>query len=132
MYTVPGTAELKWERSPGDRIVKIHALHNIAICDIMQGMHIISQRRIKEATQLHKTCTSALDQWYKVMKKAKLKDFAQLKALFNGADKVGDLYVFNIGGNKLRLIAAIHFNHQKVFIREILTHTEYDQGKWRS
>lgn len=95
-------------------------------------MHIISQRHIKEAAQRHKTCSSALEQWYKVMKKAELKDFAQLKALFNSADKVGDFYVFNIGGNKLRLIAAIHFNRQKVFIRGILTHTEYDQGKWRS
>ncbi len=95
-------------------------------------MHIISQRRIKEAAQLHKTSARALGQWHKVMKKAELKDFAQLKALFNSADKVGDLYVFNIGGNKLRLIAAIHFNRQKVFIREILTHAEYDQGKWRS
>ncbi|MBL1275809.1 MAG: type II toxin-antitoxin system HigB family toxin [Ectothiorhodospiraceae bacterium] len=95
-------------------------------------MHIISQRRIKEASQRHTTCSNALDQWYKVMKKAKLRDFAQLKALFNSADKVGDLYVFNIGGNKLRLIAAIHFNRQKLFIREILNHTEYDQDKWRT
>lgn len=94
-------------------------------------MHVISQRRIKEAARLHKTCASALEQWYKVMKKAELKDFAELKALFGSADKVGDLYVFNIGGNKLRLIAAIHFNRQKVFIREILTHTEYDKAKWR-
>ena len=94
-------------------------------------MHIISYRRIKDAAEQHKHCANALEQWYKVMKKAELQDFAQLRALFNSVDKVDDLYVFNIGGNKLRLIAAIHFNRQKVFVREILTHTEYDQSKWR-
>jgi mRNA interferase HigB len=40
--------------------------------------------------------------------------------------------VFNIGGNKLRLIAAIHFNRQKVFVRAVLTHAAYDQGGWQS
>jgi mRNA interferase HigB len=94
-------------------------------------MHIITQKRIKDAAERHKDCASALEQWYQVMKKAEMQDFSQLKALFNSVDKVGDLYVFNVGGNKLRLIAAIHFNRQKVFIREILTHTEYDKGKWR-
>jgi mRNA interferase HigB len=40
----------------------------------------------------------------------------------------GDYYVFDIGGNKYRLIAAIHFNTQKLFIREVMTHKEYN--KW--
>jgi mRNA interferase HigB len=39
--------------------------------------------------------------------------------------------VFNIGGNKYRLIAAIHFNRQKVYIRHVLTHPEYDRGRWK-
>ena len=39
--------------------------------------------------------------------------------------------VFNIGGNKYRLIAAIHYNRHKAFIRAVLTHAEYDLGKWK-
>jgi mRNA interferase HigB len=39
--------------------------------------------------------------------------------------------VFNIGGNKVRLIAAIHYNRRKVYVRAILTHNEYDEGKWK-
>ena len=42
-----------------------------------------------------------------------------------------DLYVFNIGGNKYRLIAAIHFNTQRLFVRQILTHSEYDTERWK-
>ena len=51
--------------------------------------------------------------------------------LFPSTDKVGDVFVFDIAGNKLRLIAAIHFNKGRVFIRAVLTHKEYDQGGWK-
>ena len=46
--------------------------------------------------------------------------------------KIGNLYIFDLGGNKLRLIASIHFNRQKIYIRHILTHKEYDKGDWRN
>jgi len=41
-----------------------------------------------------------------------------------------DPYVFDIGRNKYRLIAAIHFNTQMLFVRHVLTHAEYDIGGW--
>ena len=47
------------------------------------------------------------------------------------ADQVGKLTIFNIGGNKVRLIAAIHYNRKKVYICAVLTHQEYDQNKWK-
>ena len=94
-------------------------------------MHIITHRRIIEAQQTHKDCATALDQWYRVAKKAEVENFAQLRTLFRGVDKVGDLYVFNVGGNKLSIIAAIHFNHGKLFIRAVLTHKEYNKGDWK-
>jgi mRNA interferase HigB len=57
--------------------------------------------------------------------------FADLRATFPSADQVGDFVVFNIGGNKYRLIASIHFNRHKVYIRYLLTHQEYDSGNWK-
>jgi mRNA interferase HigB len=42
-----------------------------------------------------------------------------------------DLCAFDIGGNKYRLIAAIHFNTQMLFVRHVLTHAEYDTGGWK-
>jgi mRNA interferase HigB len=44
---------------------------------------------------------------------------------------VGGFTVFNIGGNKVRLIAAVHYNTQRLYIRNVLTHKEYDKNKWR-
>ncbi len=41
------------------------------------------------------------------------------------------LTVFNIGGNKVRLIAALQYNRGKVYLRAILTHAEYNAGAWK-
>jgi len=58
-------------------------------------------------------------------------NFAQLRETFPHADQVGKFTVFNIGGNKVRLIAAVHYNRNKIYIRHVLTHQEYDVGKWK-
>lgn len=97
-----------------------------------QEVHIITKKRLIEAKRQHYHCASALDGWYKVAEKNAFTNFADLRKTFSTVDKVGNLYVFDIGGNKLRLIASIHFNRQKLYIRHILTHKEYDEGKWRN
>lgn len=66
------------------------------------------------------------------MNSASFQTFDELRSLFPSADLVGALIVFNISGNKYRLITSIHFNHQKVYIRYILTHSEYDKDKWKT
>lgn len=67
--------------------------------------------------------------WRKAVQSRSFVSFADIKTAFNGADKVGDYYVFDIGGNKYRIVAAIHFDHQKLYIRHVFTHKEYD--KWK-
>ncbi len=57
--------------------------------------------------------------------------FAGLREIFPDADQVGKLTVFNIGGNKVRLISAVHYNRRKVYIRAVLTHEEYGKSKWK-
>ena len=95
------------------------------------SMHIITHRRLLEAADQHQNCVTALDQWYRLVKKTEVHNFSELRQLFRSVDKVGELYVFNVGGNKLRIIAAIHFNRQKLYIRAVLTHLEYDQEDWK-
>jgi len=65
------------------------------------------------------------------MQKTKFSNFAELRQVFPSADKVDHWIIFNIGGNKYRLVASIHFNHSKVYIRHVLTHNEYDRGDWK-
>ncbi len=74
---------------------------------------------------------SALAHWYRVVKQNNFTSFADLRTYFPSADQVGKLTVFDIGGNKVRLITAIHYNRRRLYIRAVLTHAEYDQGKWK-
>ena len=66
------------------------------------------------------------------MRKGRFTSFIELRQSFGSADMVGKLTVFNIGGNKYRLIAAIQFDRGRVYIRHVLTHREYDLDTWKS
>ena len=94
-------------------------------------MHVITRKRLNEFTKLYPDTRNALAQWYKLIKQNEFSSFVELRELFPSADQVGKSTVFNIGGNKIRLIAAIHYNRKKVYIRAVLTHAEYDQEKWK-
>lgn len=94
-------------------------------------MHVITRKRLREFAYRHKEATEPLAVWYAIMAKTDFGSYAELKRLFRSVDKVGKFTVFDIGGNKFRLIAAIHYNRKKVYIRHVLTHTEYDNGKWK-
>jgi len=94
-------------------------------------MHIISRKALRTFWTEHPDSQSALSRWAKIIESNQFESFAALRRTFPSADQVGDLIVFNIGGNKYRLIASIHFNRGKLFVRHVLTHKEYDKGKWK-
>ncbi|MBO0699586.1 MAG: type II toxin-antitoxin system HigB family toxin [Zavarzinella sp.] len=94
-------------------------------------MHVISKRKLRDFWERHPRAQSALEAWYQVAKHAEWETFADVRQTFNAADQVGRFTVFDIGGNKYRLIAVIHFNRGKLFVRDVLTHAEYDDGKWK-
>lgn len=70
--------------------------------------------------------------WRRLIEKNRFSNWAELKTVFNSLDKVDELVVFDIGGNKYRLIAYIRFEKQILSIKAVLTHQEYDKGHWRS
>lgn len=94
-------------------------------------MHVITRKRLNEFAERYPETRNALAHWYRLMKNRTFGTFAELCGTFPTADLVGKLTVFNIGGNKVRLIAALHYNRQKVYIRAVLTHAEYDTGSWK-
>ena len=57
--------------------------------------------------------------------------WGDVRASFPSASIVGDCVVFNIGGNKYRLICRIRYTTQKVFVLKVMTHSEYDEDKWK-
>lgn len=94
-------------------------------------MHVITQKRIWEAKEKWPHAATALDTWYRLIKFSSPGDFSELKRTFPATDKVGNQHVFDIGGNKLRLIAIVQYRAQKLFIQHVLDHREYDHGKWK-
>jgi len=94
-------------------------------------MHVITRKRLIEFAQKHPEAESALDHWYRIVKRTNFNSFAELRKTFPSADHVGKLTVFNVGGNKMRLIAAVHYNRNIIYIRHVLTHKEYDRGTWK-
>ncbi|ESS73050.1 hypothetical protein MGMO_37c00110 [Methyloglobulus morosus KoM1] len=99
--------------------------------------HIISYGSISAFIKKHPGSKTSLNTWYQLTSKNNFPNYNALKEIFPSADVVKNdkgvsLTVFNIHGNKYRLIAAIHYNRNKLYIREILTHDEYDKGKWKS
>jgi mRNA interferase HigB len=95
-------------------------------------VHIITRKALNQFAERHPEAKAGLDHWYKLMKSNNFGSFVELRAIFPSVDRVNDLTVFNIGGNKARLIASIHYNRGKVYIRYVLTHPEYDQDKWKA
>ncbi|TGK22431.1 type II toxin-antitoxin system HigB family toxin [Leptospira fluminis] len=79
----------------------------------------------------HPNSGSSFKSWFKIVQNTGFKNFNELRKVFKSADQVGKFIAFNISGNHFRLIFAIHYNRKKVFIRHVLTHSEYDKGKWK-
>ena len=94
-------------------------------------MHIITKKRLEEFWFVHHESESALMNWFKVSRKASWRNLVEVKADFPHAEMVSECIVFNVGGNKCRLIVKVKFRAKVIFVRFVLTHGEYDKDKWK-
>lgn len=95
-------------------------------------MRVISREKLKQAANVHAELAPSLDAWYRIAKKAEWASMADLRATWSSADIFGECTIFNIKGNKYRLIAWINYQTKKIFIRNVLTHAAYTKGGWKS
>jgi mRNA interferase HigB len=92
-------------------------------------MRIISNSALTRFASIHPLADEPLQAWRKIVESRDFANFADIKGTFNATDKVDMYYVFDIGGNRYRVVAAIHFNTQIMYIRHVFSHKEYD--KWK-
>ena len=90
-------------------------------------MRVISNKALVDFAEDNEQAAKPLQAWRKVIETNDFANFAALKTLMNATDRVGDFYVFDISGNKYRVVAAIHFDKQRLYVRHVFTHQEYDQ-----
>jgi len=94
-------------------------------------MPIVSKKKLVDFWKMYPNSRTGLEQWFKLISRMKFSDYNQLRSVFPSADYVDGFIVFNIGGNKFRLITAIHFNRSKAYVRDIFSHASYDKKEWR-
>lgn len=92
---------------------------------------MISKKSLEGFWAIHADAKDALAAWYGVAKTAEWHSLEEVRQTYPTADVADRWTVFNIRGNHYRLITTIHYNRQKIYIRHVLTHAEYDRGNWK-
>lgn len=91
-------------------------------------MRIIKRGALVHFWKKHPDAKASLESWYGVVRRAAWQTPREMKQIYHHADLVGRRTIFNIAGNKYRLIARVNYHTQRVFVLYILTHEEYVRG----
>lgn len=100
-------------------------------------MRVISLKLLRAFWEKHPDCEEFLRGWYAAAIGAEWSNLQEVRRAYPHADGVrvgagtGTLTVFNVCGNKYRLVVRINYRFQLINIRAVLTHVEYDKGKWK-
>ncbi|HZL35685.1 MAG TPA: type II toxin-antitoxin system HigB family toxin [Tepidisphaeraceae bacterium] len=101
-------------------------------------MRVITWRALREFGEMWPAADQPIRAWYKLTLSASWHSFADVKATFGQTDQVKvhsgqNVCVFDIGGNKFRIVAFVSYAKGKVYVLRIMTHKKYDRGnqRWR-
>ena len=94
-------------------------------------MNVISRRGLFERAAKYSDARAALQVWYDTAVESDWSSLQEVRATFPATDMVADLAIFNIRGNHYRLIVRMVFRYRRIYIKEFLTHAEYDKGRWK-
>jgi len=95
-------------------------------------MRVISKSAWRDVVAADPSLLGAISEWYKVARHAQWRNLADVRLTYPHADRVGPYTVFNIKGNSYRLIAKTEYRWQIIFVKGLLTHAEYDRGRWKT
>ena len=94
-------------------------------------MRIIGRDILDEFKQRHPPARKALDAWVALVAGNEFEQFPELKRFFHAADYVEPMTVFDVGGNKYRLIARVDYGLKTVVVKDVLTHADYNRDRWK-
>lgn len=95
-------------------------------------MRVISRKLLREFCEEHADSCDALYAWYRVARKAQWQNLLDVQQMYPKAEAVGNFTVFNIKGNRYRLIVDLVYVSQRIYIKYVLTHGEYDKNEWKN
>lgn len=94
-------------------------------------MRVVSKKKLREFREQHADSEDWLTTWYRTAEKAQWKSLSDIRQAYSSTDVVDQWVVFNVKGNRHRLITAIHFNTETIYIRHVLTHADDTRGDWK-
>jgi mRNA interferase HigB len=94
-------------------------------------LHVITRRKLLEASAQHPDLAGPLDIWFRLAKRAEWKSLDDVRKDLPSADGVGKFTVFNIKGDHFRLIAELNYRSVRFYIRHVLSHADYTKGSWK-
>jgi mRNA interferase HigB len=98
-------------------------------------MNVIARPAVDEAIRHHQDAEPWLNAWWKIVKREEWSSLGQVRAVYPSADQVGSSLVFDVLGNRYRLIAGVRYATETrggtLFVKHFLTHARYDKGNWK-
>ena len=94
-------------------------------------MNVISKRGLFEKAAKFADARSALQVWFDTAVEAEWRNIEDVRKSFPATDMTDGLAIFNIRGNHYRLIVRMVFQYKRIYVKEFLTHAEYDKGRWK-
>lgn len=95
-------------------------------------MHLISIRALRNDAAEYADISQSIEAWYAVVRQARWKKLEDVRKIYRDAEAVGHFTVFNVKGNKYRLIVGIDYSSGTVYYKYLLTHADYDKNKWKN
>ncbi len=93
-------------------------------------LHVISRKPFNDAAKQYPNNAAAIERIYKVLRSGDFSEPDDLRKVFPSLDNFrykDKWWVIDIGGNSLRLIAFIEFRNNRIYVKRIVTHAEYDK-----
>lgn len=98
-------------------------------------MHVIARPLIRRFCERYADARDWLEEWWNMAGKARWSSLRDVRVTYAAADQVGNCLVFNVRGNKYRLIVRVSYRNQysrgTLLVKQFLTHAEYDQHRWK-
>ncbi|ANV88878.1 type II toxin-antitoxin system HigB family toxin [Picosynechococcus sp. PCC 7117] len=95
-------------------------------------MHLIAIRNLRRDAARYPDANPAIEAWYTIVKRAQWQNLEEVRKTYRDAEVVGNFTVFNIKGNKYRLIVGIDYPSQTIYYKYFLTHADYDKDTWKN
>ena len=95
-------------------------------------MHLIAIRKLRTDAARYPDVLPIIEAWYAIVRKARWKNLEDVRLIYRDAEAVGNFTVFNVKGNKYRLIVGVDYETGTIYYKYLLTHADYDKDKWKN